>query len=233
MKYLLLIFTFLIVFVSPAQNGQFEQWQEMAEKDISLQPEYGNVEKTMDQQKTDSAFVSDVIAEMKDSLAAAEKMTELGFQYLYERRDPVSAMRRFNQAFLLDPDNAEVYYGYGTVYFNLGAMEEAREQYDRGLELNPEHAAMLTDYGTTYLGDYYANFDENRGFAEESLDKALDYFERSKEIDKTNADTWFKLSIVSLYKDDCRNAKRYLNQAKKHDHPNMTDFEEQLRASCK
>lgn len=233
MKYLLLIFTFFIIFTSPAQDDQFEQWQKMAGKDISLQPEYGNVEKTDDQLKIDSAFVSDIMAEMKDTLAAGRKMTELGFQYLYERRDPVSAMRRFNQAYLLNPKNADVYYGYGTVYFNIGAMEEARKQYDRGLKLNPEHAAMLTDYGTTYLGDYYANFDENRDFAEESLDKALDYFERSNELDDTNADTWFKLSIVSLYKDNCRSAKRYLKQAKKYEHPNTGDFEEQLKVSCK
>lgn len=233
MKFLLLTFILLISFVSPAQNAHFEQWQKMAGEDISLQPEYGNVEKTADQRKTDSAFVSDIIAEMKDTLAAGKKMTELGFQYLYERGDPVSAMRRFNQAYLLNPDNADVYYGYGTVYFNLGAMEEARKQYDQGLKLNPEHAAMLTDYGTTYLGEYYQNFDENRTLAEERLDKALEYFERSNEIDDTNADTWFKLSIVSLYKDNCRNAKRYLKQAKKYDHPNTGDFEEQLKVSCK
>lgn len=233
MRYLLLIFIFFIVFSSPAQNGQFEQWQKMAEKDISLQPEYGNVEKTADQKKTDSAFVSDIMTEMKDTLAAGKKMTDLGFQYLYERRDPVSAMRRFNQAYLLNPDNADVYYGYGTVYFNIGEMEKARNQYEKGLQLNPEHSAMLTDYGTTYLGDYYKNYDEDRDFAEESLDKALDYFERSNEIDDTNADTWFKLSIVSLYKDDCRNAKRHLKQAKKYNHPNTADFEEQLKVSCK
>lgn len=234
MKRILLVFLLFITTVSPAQSDHFAQWQEMAARDISLQPEFGNVEKTADQKKTDKAFIQDIIAETEDTLAAGERMTELGFQYLYEKADPVSAMRRFNQAYLLVPESADVYYGFGAVYFNLGAMEEAREQYEKGLERDPGHAALLRDYGTTFLGDYYQSFDNNREFAEERLGKALEYLEESRNIDKKDPDTLFKLSIVSLYLDDCRNARKYLKQAKKNDHPAIPeDYEEQVRTSCR
>lgn len=215
------------------QNANLEQWQEMASKDISLQPEYGNVEKTAEQLQYDANFLEEMLEEIKDTIAACEKMVELGFQKLYENGDPVTAMRRFNQAFLLNPGNADVYYGYGTVYFNLGSMKAAREQYDKGLKLDPIHTLMLTDYGTTYLGDYYELYDVDKDLAEEQLENALKYFHKSNLIDDQNPDTLFKLSIVNLYNDDCRNAKKFLKEAKGIENSHIpADYEEQVRKSC-
>lgn len=216
-----------------SQNANLEQWLDMASKDITLQPEYGNVEKNAKQLEYDAAFLEEILQEIKDTVAAGNKMVELGFQKLYENGDPVTAMRRFNQAFLLDPGNADIYYGYGTVYFNLGAMKAARSQYDKGLNIDPIHTLMLTDYGTTYLGDYYEMYDVDTNLAMQSLEKALEYFERSNLIDNSNPDTLFKMSIVHLYKDDCRKAKKYLRTAKKITDSHIpADYEEQVRRSC-
>lgn len=216
-----------------SQNPKMEQWLEMASRDISLQPEYGNVEKTAEQLQYDANFLEEMLQEIKDTLAASEKMVELGFQKLYENGDPVTAMRRFNQAFLLNPENADVYYGYGTIYFNLGSMKAAREQYDKGLKLDPIHTLMLTDYGTTHLGDYYELYDVEKDLAEKHLENAMKYFQKSNLIDDQNPDTLFKLSIVHLYHDDCRSAKKFLKAAKKIKDAHIpAEFEEQVRVSC-
>lgn len=217
-----------------AQNHpNFDKWLEMAEEDISLQPEYGRVEKTPQQKEFDSAFLKDIIQDIPDTLAASDKMAELGFQYLYERGDFITAMRRFNQAYLLNPENPDIYHGFGTIYFNLGASQEAREQYDKGLKMDPQHQEMLTDYGTTYLGDYYASFDTNRESAEASLDEALEYFLKADEVDDSNPDTNYKLSIVYLYQDNCSESKKYLRRAKRLNNSNITEeYEAQVKASC-
>lgn len=233
MKKLSIIFLLGFILTSPAQNPKMEEWLEVAEEDISLLPEYGNVEKTAEEKEIDAAFIAKVLEEWKNAGTASEELARAGFQYLYERGDLVMAMRKFNEAYLLNPRNPDAYLGFGTIYFTLGAYEEARELYDKGLKIDPENAPILTNYGTTWLGEYYKNFDTDRELAEENLDKALEYFLQSEEIDDSNSDTIFKLSIVYLYRENCRLSRKYLEKAKKLKHPNIPlRYEQQLKASC-
>ncbi len=216
-----------------AQNGNFEKWQELANNDINLQPEFGSAEKNESQIKADNDFIEEILKHYDNKQDASKKMTELGFQYLYERRDLQTAMKRFNQAYLLEPKNADIYYGYGTVYFNLGAMEKAREQFDKGLLINPNHSKMLTDYGTTYLGDYYNTLNSNPEKAKENLEKSVQYLEKSYSIDDENSDTIYKLSILNMYLGNCKKANKYLEKADKMKNPNITEeFKAELKQNC-
>ena len=227
---IVLLMTTLFTF---AQNMNYERWMVMAENDISLQPEYGKVKKTKSQLEDDEKFKKEILEYYKgDTNLASQKMVDLGFQYLYEKRDLVSAMRRFNQAYLLNHKNADAYYGFGTVYFNLGAMKMAREQYDAGLEINPKHSKILTDYGTTYLGDYYQSLDKNEN-STQILSKADEFLERSLDIDKKDSNTIYKLSIVKMYLGNCQQARELLNEAKKMNNPNVTEsYEKELNQKC-
>jgi len=225
------IITFLLslnFLISFGQNRNLEKWNAIAASDISLQPEYGNIQKSEEQIKSDNEFINEVLNHYKNREETSEKMVELGFTYLYEKGDFVTAMKRFNQAFLLNNKNANVYYGYGTVYFNLGAFDKARNQYDKGLAINSNHSEMLTDYGTTYLGDYYDQNDEKL------LKSALNYLEKSYKIDNKNSNTIYKLSIVNMYMNKCKEANEYFREAKKMKNPNITEaFELELNEKCK
>jgi tetratricopeptide (TPR) repeat protein len=216
-----------------AQNGNFEKWQELANNDINLQPEFGGVKKNESQIKADNDFIEEILKHYDNKKDASEKTTALGFRYLYERRDLQTAMKRFNQAYLLEPKNADIYYGYGTVYFNLGAMEKAREQFDKGLSINPNHPKMLTDYGTTYLGDYYNTVNSNPKKAKENLKNSVKYLEKSYSIDERNSDTIYKLSIINMYLGNCKKANKYLDKADKMKNPNITEeFKAELKQKC-
>ncbi len=235
MKLKLLVILFSIMFFSFAQNSNIEKWNAIADNDISLQPEYGNVKKNESQKVDDENFKKDILEHYKgDTNAASEKMSDLGFTYLYEKGDFVTAMRRFNQAFMLNPQNADAYYGFGTIFFNLGAMEMAREQYDKGLKIDPKHPKILTDYGTTYLGDYYESLENGKGNSTEFLEKSQEYLEKSLEYDKKDSNTIYKLSIVKMYIGDCKEAKELLKKAKKMNNPNVTEsYEKELNEKCK
>ena len=235
MKIKLLVILLLTTFFSFAQNSNYERWMAMANTDISLQPEYGNVEKTESQKENDEKFKKDILEYYKgDTNAASKKMSNLGFTYLYDKGDFVTAMRRFNQAYMLNSKNADAYYGFGTIYFNLGAMEKAREQYDKGLEIDPKHSKILTDYGTTYLGDYYESLENGKENSTEFLTKANEYLEKSLEFDKKDSNTIYKLSIVKMYIGDCKKAKELLKKAKKMNNPNVTEsYEKELNEKCK
>ena len=231
-KFTLILLT--ITFFSFAQNDNYKQWKELAEKDISLQPEYGNVKKNESQKESDRKFREDILGYYKgDTIAASKKMAELGFTYLYDKGDYVTAMRRFNQAYMLNSKNSDAYYGFGTVYFNLGDMNMARKQYDKGLKLNPEHSKILTDYGTTYLGDYYNSIETNTADSNEFLNMANDYLTRSYKINKKDSNTIYKLSIVKMYLGECKEAKSFFKKAKKMDNPNITEsYGRELKQNC-
>ncbi len=228
--------TLLLVFFSVslfAQDARFEKWQELAKNDINLQPEYGKSEKNPGQIKSDDEFIVEILKHYDDKKLASKKLTELGFQYLYERGDFPTAMKRFNQAYLLDPKNSDIYYGYGTIYFNLGAMSEAREQFDKGLLVDPDHSRMLTDYGTTYLGDYYSQINSSPTQAKESLEKSKKYLQQAISLDPKDSNTIYKLSIINMNLGDCDSARKFLEKAVQMKNPNVTqEYKTELNQKC-
>ncbi len=205
---------FLFAATGVAQSDDFSKLQKFANGDPTLMPEYGNIEKTREQQDFDTQFLTQLLEEYDgDKTKAGKKMIDLGFQYLYQHGDLKTAMRRFNQAFLVDSANADIYYGYGTVYFFLGAIDAARKQFDKGLQIQPGHYQMLTDYGITYLADFY-NFPD---YEVSILDRGLSKLIESYNINPNYASTTHKLSIFYLYKNDCDNSQKYLKQTEKID----------------
>jgi Flp pilus assembly protein TadD len=68
-----------------------------------------------------------------------------------ERQDWREAVRRFNQAALRDPDNADLHNYLGFSYRNLEELDPAFKHYKRALELNPRHRGAHEYAGEAYL----------------------------------------------------------------------------------
>lgn len=210
-----------------AQNPNYENWKNLSKENINLQPEYGNTVKTQEQIQIDNEFTEDILRHYKTKEAGSSEMVNLGMYYLYSKGDFETAMKRFNQAYLLNKNNPDVYYGYGTIFFNLGAFDEAKIYYEKGLKIKPDHSKILTDYATVYLAAYYENGDNK------DLNTAKNYLKKSLTANSKNSDTLYKLSIVSLYLNECKDAKNYLKSAKKLNNPNITQaFENELNQIC-
>ena len=75
---------------------------------INELPMYGGREKTPAMREADAQFVQDSTADGTSREAASREMAQLGWQYFY-RNDFSTAMKRFNQAWLLDPNDPEAY----------------------------------------------------------------------------------------------------------------------------
>ena len=232
MKTYLYLVTFIVTVNCIAQNEYYANWVALSKNDISLLPEYGADDKT--EQQVGIKSEKDVLRYYEgDRIEAGKKMVELGFIDLYEKGDFVSAMRRFNQAFLLHKDNADIYYGFGTIYFNLGAFKEARLQYDKGLKIDPNHSKILSDYGTTYLGDYYDAFPVNKYRALENLVMASNYLDRSLSADGQNSSTVYRLSVVNMYLGNCGRATSLLERAKAMRNKDVTQaYIQELKDKC-
>jgi tetratricopeptide (TPR) repeat protein len=88
--------------------------------------------------------------ETKPEAAASDPDYAAGKQAL-DRKDWNEAARRFKQATLRDPDNADLQNYLGYSYRNLGRLDAAFEHYRRALELNPRHRGAHEYAGEAYL----------------------------------------------------------------------------------
>ncbi|MGY3212133.1 tetratricopeptide repeat protein [Mucilaginibacter sp. HD30] len=208
MKYFFAFILALTALASFAQNISYADFKKQAKEDINLCPEYGNVRKTEEQVKADQDFVKLVLQQDGTNRKGSEHMVKLGFDYLY-KGDLVTAIKRFNQAWLLDNKNENAYWGFSAVYFSFNDYTEALAQLDKGLIINPNSSNILTDKATIYTG-YYANTQKM-----DDLNKAIDLFNKSYSIDPRNQNTLFKLSVAYFYKKDCVNALKYYDEHNK------------------
>ncbi len=207
MNLIITIIFLLISAVSIAQQSSYSSWQEDAKTNIRLLPKYGNAPKTDEQKESDQELIDKYVAQEGTRLKGSELLVKLGFDYLY-KRDFKTAMYRFNQAWLLDPENPNVFWGFGAIYFSFGDVENAIRQYDEGLLLNGNNSNILTDKATIYMTKYM------RSQSEEDYSDALTLFKKSYRNDPKNQNTLFKLSVCYFLKKDCENALKYYKECK-------------------
>jgi Tfp pilus assembly protein PilF len=202
-----------------AQQMTLNQWNEEEKTNIRCLPKYGHVEKTAEQLKFDTVFIQSTLPEFASKRLASEHLIELGFKYIYH--DVKTAMYRFNQAYLLDSTNSDIYWGYGGVYMILQDYPRAREQYEEGLLHDTANTRILTDYGTYFM-------------AQGIPDSAIHYLLRSYMLDSTNQNTSFKLSACYYYKEDCKNAVYYYEKCYSlGGQPLTKEFVDALKAKCR
>lgn len=212
MKNIFIILVFLGSITVYGQQMTWEQWEKESQTNIRLHPKYGNLEKTKEQKKADEEFIETILKQDSNHRKGSDHFVSLGFQYLY--RDIKTAMYRFNQAYLLDSTNTDIYWGFGAVYMTLGQYEKAKEQYEEGLKKAPENTHLLTDYGTYFMAQYYALEPIEKEIALQNLDSAINYMTQSYNLDPTDQNTLFKLSILYWNKGDCDNAWKYYDECK-------------------
>jgi tetratricopeptide (TPR) repeat protein len=244
MKHYITLFYLLISISTFGQSITLLQWNEESKTNNRLLPKYGHKQKTAEQLLADEKFISSVMQQEQfngDRLAASNHMIGLGFQYLY-RGDIKTAMYRFNQAYLLDSLNSEIYWGYGAVYMTLGDMEKGKAQYEAGLSVDPNNTHLLTDYGTYFMQMHYIyygmrpnEFIKNpKEEAEEFMMLSLKYLTQSFELNPNDQNTAFKLSTAYYNKNECENAWEYYNICKSlGGQPITSEYTQDLKKKCK
>lgn len=97
----------------------------------------------------DEKFIADVTKVFGGREAAAQAWIERGFR-LYNQNDYKKAMQRFNQAWLLDPNNPDVFFGFGVVLHDKGQNCEAKDMLGKARNMGMEDAGFLADLGRVY-----------------------------------------------------------------------------------
>lgn len=118
---------------------------------IDEAPMYGGVDRSAaaDLRAADDKLIAGATESFGSRAGAARAWVEQGYRY-YQADRLDMAMRRFNQAWLLDPKNPEVYTGFAAVLHDQGKFCDAMNMMDRALSLDaPTFQGIYADAGRT------------------------------------------------------------------------------------
>ena len=143
---------------------------------IDQLPMYGGMDRSQvpTLKEGDEKFISSVVAEFGSCEKASMAWVNRGFT-LYQQDDLAGAMRRFNQAWLLDPSNAEVYWGFASVLTDKNKYCEALKMVEQAQSKGALQPGFIPDAALIYTGCAV----EGKTTAPELWDK---YLARSDEL---------------------------------------------------
>ena len=164
---------------------------------------YGRLKKCKDQIDDDNQFLSECDKTGKSRKEVAAHMVSRGWQYLYEKKLDTSMMR-FNQAWLLDSLNADIYWGFGNLLGMQGKFKESIPFFDRSLKINPGNAKVWTDESTSYGNFFFQTKDKKY------LDRSILCMKKAVSLDPKNPQLYSQLSAAYSYFMQKDSAKKYL-----------------------
>ncbi|NIX77812.1 tetratricopeptide repeat protein [Microvirga terricola] len=100
----------------------------------------------------DDEFVSNMLKVMPDRAAAARRAINAGWSALIGPGDTTTAVKRFNQAYLLDPRESGIYQGFAAVVADrFKDYDFADELFRVAARMNAPSTALSADHGRVML----------------------------------------------------------------------------------
>lgn len=124
MKYFKLGLILLPILFSCQHKGNEAKTE--CEEGINLRPMYGRVEKCREQLEADERFLSRSDKEEANRSKASIQMLDNAWYYLHQG-DYNTAMKRANQAWLLDSTNIATYASFAVILDLKGELDDAKE----------------------------------------------------------------------------------------------------------
>jgi tetratricopeptide (TPR) repeat protein len=176
--------------------------------DINYLPLFGQYEKTEAQLVNDEMFLSECDREFKSRKEAGEFFNKMAWQYLSEG-DKSTATYRFNLAYLLEPENIEIYWGLGVIEFQNGNYSQAIDLMNKGLELSDgKNYVFMTDLATVYIKKALGNT-----YSVIETQKAKDLLNSAIKIQPQYTPAHVQLTIVSMVENDLDAAWTHFHKA--------------------
>lgn len=143
---------------------------------IDQVPMYGGMDRNAipELKVGDENFISAVVAEFGSREKASGAFVNRGFTR-YQQNDLAGAMRRFNQAWLLNPDNPEIYWGFAAIYSDQEKFCEAVAMDELAESKGTLQPAFLPDAAVNYTGCAVVNKDL-------APERRSEYLRRSDEL---------------------------------------------------
>ncbi|OGX88194.1 tetratricopeptide repeat protein [Hymenobacter glacialis] len=170
---------------------------------INLLPMYARAQKCPEQVQADKEFLAECDEQFPNRVLASQHHANKGWEY-FEQRQIDPAIKRFNQAWLLDSTNAVVYWGFASV---LGRRQQYRASvslFKKSLAMNPKEANAWRDMAVSYGQMFFQTKDIAL------LHKSIDALKTCVKLDPQNALGYGGLVGAYAYFVQKDSARKYL-----------------------
>jgi tetratricopeptide (TPR) repeat protein len=196
MKYQYLTFLFLILIGCSSTPNCPDK--------INALPMFGRQKKSPDQLAADSIFIREMDSLFhKDRQLAAKDLISGGWEHFYNNKLD-TAMKRFNQAWLLDSTNADIYWGFGNILGTKHQFKESIVFLERSIKMNPKNSKVYESVSTSYGQLFFETKDMKY------LNLTIDNLKQSIRLDSANASAFGQLTAAYSYFNQKDSAKKYL-----------------------
>ena len=177
------------VFAAPAHAQELTYYNQ--------QPMYGGGELPAELREMNRQFVVDALQQAGgDSDYAVQSLFQFGWRYL-EQGDVPTAMKRFNQAWLVDPEDGRPYWGFAVVTYVRGdGLAESERWFAEAVARLPPNPNVHSDYGRVL---------EESGEPE----RAIEEFGKALALDPSFAEAHVGMARAALRTGDEETAARH------------------------
>ncbi|MGD9873048.1 MAG: tetratricopeptide repeat protein [Kiritimatiellia bacterium] len=190
---------------------------------INERPMYEGMVKTPQQQQADKELIETVLEKCGSLEVASREAAKLGWQFYYQN-DFSTAMKRFNQAWLLNSNNPEAFWGFGLIIGQRASRQEAENNLNesvrflqRAMEIDPDNGRIMGDlaFSHTILAHYYKSVRRNEKEATAHFDVASKLFPVAYKADPEYPPIVANWSVFYFYTGNYQNAKKKADEAEK------------------
>jgi Flp pilus assembly protein TadD len=162
------------------------------------------VKRPDDMKKADELFIKNAVTKYGDRVAASDAAVAQGWSSVRAGK-PATAMRHFNEGWLLSSTNPGVFWGFGAILSQQGKLAEAIEQLETARELLRDDAMqmvqLLVDIGAVRTA-YAASLPREKELERaQQFSAANQRFAESLELAPDYAPSWREWAI-SLYRQE-------------------------------
>jgi len=172
-------------------------------QDVNKLPMYGHVKRTAAQLAADTKFIAIYESLGRSRKAVAAHLVVRGWEYM-DAKQLDSSMINFNQAWLIDSLNADIYWGFGDILGMQGKFKGSIPFFNRSLQINPANAKVWNDESTSY-GNTFLQTKEKK-----YLDSTIFCLKKAVNFDPQNAQLYSQLSASYSYITQKDSARKYL-----------------------
>jgi len=197
-------------------------------------PMYGGMEKTPMEIEADNWFIEAVTKDQTREEASRET-SEFGWQYYY-KGDLKTAMKRFNQAWMLDPDNPHAYWGFGVLLGERSGkwgafrkIDQAIEMLEKADRLSPQNAGILEDLAYSYTRKGFSEKEFYNRDGQEFFDKADTLYSRVRQIEPRHKLLYYNWAACLHYQGKNKEALSIIEEGKRFDIEVPQDFIKEIK----
>jgi tetratricopeptide (TPR) repeat protein len=180
---------------------------------INLIPQYGDVKKCPQQLQFDKEFIAETEKQFNNKKAASEYYASKGWEYFY-KDDLDTAMKRFNKAWLLNNQNASVYWGFGNILGKKKEYEKSVFYLEKSIALDSNNDKVYYCIAISYGQIFEAKKDEKY------LNLIIENFKKAVKINPNNGNYYAQIANAYAYYPKKDSVKLYIRKTDKID-PNL------------